>query len=514
MTYISVAYLFVFLPVVMLAYQFCPQKKRWIVLLAASWIFAFSLSRFLILWMFLTTGIAYGVGRYIGSMQQGDLSRKLFKKKKKQLMKLGVTGVLLILIVLKYSNFVLSTVVGLIDLFGAGISYHPLHLLTPIGISYYTLEAISYLVDVERGEIRPEKNLGRFAMYISFFPKLMEGPISRYQDVQKDMHEMKSITFDSLRKGYLRILWGLFMKLTIADHLAMPVRLIIRLHADDGFLCAVGAVACALQLYGDFAGTIEIAIGSAEIFGIDLPENFRQPFFAKNVTDFWRKWHITLGAFARTYIFYPIAFSKPVSNLSRRFKRSGHKIIAKYTGTILGLLGVWFVIGIWHGPTWTNVLYGLYYFTWSLLEVFLEKPFERWCVDHHLDVNGFGVRLFRFIKLFLIFSLGEFFFWSNDAAKGLYALSSIFTRFSLHGIGSKLSFLGMDTYDFVQVAVCVLVLFRVDVQKEKGVNLFEKYRAKSLPVRWTMVFVLIFAVIFFGAYGPGYTAEAMMYAGF
>lgn len=514
MTYVSVGYLFVFLPVVMLIYQLCPQKKRWIVLLFASWIFAFSLSRFLILWMLLTTVTAYGAGRYIGLMKQGDLSRKAFKKKKNRIMKLGVTGVLLILVVLKYANFILSTLIDVVNLFGTHISFHPLDLVTPIGISYYTLEAISYLVDVSRGEIRPEKNLGRFAMYISFFPKLMEGPISRYGEVQDDMHAMKDITFDSLRKGYLRILWGLFMKLTIADHLAVPVRLITSLHTDDGFLCAVGAVACALQLYGDFGGTIEIAIGSAEIFGIQLPENFRQPFFAKNVTDFWRKWHITLGAFARTYIFYPIAFSKPVSNLSKRFKRSGHKIIAKYTGTILGLLGVWFVIGIWHGPTWTNVLYGMYYFTWSLLEVFLEKPFERWCTSHHLDVNGFGVRLFRFIKLFLIFSLGEFFFWSNDAAKGLYAVSSIFLRFSLHGIGSKLSFLGMDTYDFVQVTVCVLILLYVDIQKEKGVNLFEKYRTKALPLRWTFVFVLIFAVIFFGAYGPGYTAEAMMYAGF
>lgn len=514
MTYISLSYLVVFLPIVMILYQFTPRRRRWIVLLAASWIFAFSLSHFLILWMFLTTAIAYGIGRYMGLMRQGDLSRKAFKKRKTRWMKIGVISVLAILIILKYSNFVLSNLVSIINLFGAHLAFTPRKLVTPIGISYYTLEAISYLVDVSRGEIEPEKNIGRFAMYISFFPKIMEGPISRYQEVEKDMHELKNITFDSLRRGYLRILWGLFMKLTIADHLAPLVRNVITLHPDDGFLCAIGAVACAIQLYGDFGGTIEIAIGSAEIFGINLPENFRQPFFAKNVTDFWRKWHITLGAFARTYIFYPIAFSKSVSNLGKRFRHSGHKVIAKYIGTIIGLLGVWTVIGIWHGPTWTNLLYGLYYFTWSLLEVFLEKPFERWCTAHHWNVNGFGVRLFRFIKLFIIFSLGEFFFWTNDAAKGLYVIASIFTRFSLHGLGSRLSFLGLDTYDFVQVFFCVLVLLIVDIRKEKGVDLFENYRRKPLPVRWTLACVLIFAVIFFGAYGPGYSAEAMMYAVF
>lgn len=514
MTYISLSYLVVFLPVVMILYQFCPRKRRWIVLLGASWFFAFNLSKFLILWMILTTCIAYGIARYMGLMKQGDSTRKAFRKRKNHWMKIGVLSVLLILVILKYSNFILSNLIGIVNLFGAHISFRPLNLVTPIGISYYTLEAISYLVDVSRGEIQPEKNIGRFAMYLSFFPKIMEGPISRYKDVEEDMHALKDISFDSLRKGYLRILWGLFMKLTIADHLAPLVRNVINLHPDDGFLCAIGAIACAIQLYGDFGGTIEIAIGSAEIFGINLPENFKQPFFAKNVTDFWRKWHITLGAFARTYIFYPIAFSKPVSNLGKRFKRSGHRIIAKYIGTIIGLLGVWTVIGIWHGPTWTNLLYGLYYFVWSLLEVFFEKPFERWCQAHHWDVNGFGVRLFRFIKLFIIFSLGEFFFWTNDAATGLYVISSIFTRFSLHGIGGKLSFLGLDTYDFVQVSVCVLVLFIVDLRKEKGIDMFESYKSKPLAVRWCLSFLLIFAVILFGAYGPGYSAEAMMYAVF
>ena len=194
----------------------------------------------------------------------------------------------------------------------------------------------------------------------------------------------------------------------IADHLSGVVNTLFANYKTSGALSLLAAVLCTIQLYMDFKGTIDIALGVGKIFGITIAENFRQPFFAKNAGDFWRRWHITLGAFLRDYVFYPVSLSKPIQKLTKWCKNHLGNMVARYVGPLIALFCVWICNGFWHGPYWTYVLYGMYYFILMVLELFLEKPFEKWCSDHHLDVNGWGIRTFRFIKLFIIVIIGVF----------------------------------------------------------------------------------------------------------
>ena len=188
----------------------------------------------------------------------------------------------------------------------------------------------------------------QLALYSSFFGTIVEGPITRYGDIFESLFAGEPITADSFMMGAQRITWGLFQKLVIADHLDVVVKNIFTDHYESGSLAFLGAVLCTIQLYMDFAGTIDIVIGSAQMIHVQVAENFRQPFFAKNASDFWRRWHITLGTFLRDYIFYPISLSKSIQRMTKRLKAHNHKHLARYAGPMIALFFVWLTNGIWH----------------------------------------------------------------------------------------------------------------------------------------------------------------------
>ena len=511
LAYNSPLFFAAFLPLVAIVYQIMPKKYRWAVLLVADYGFFFMWSKFLLVYNIATTFITYLFGRKLGSMKKAPegVDRKVFKKKKHRIVVLGVLINLGVLIVLKYTNFIGSSVASLF-----GSSFTAMSIAVPIGISYYTLQCISYLSDVSNKKIEAETNFFKFALYTSFFPTILEGPITRFGDMAENLFAGHSITAQNLAEGYERIIWGLFKKMVIADHMAPVVTTIFRDHSDNGGLCLTGAIFCTIQLYMDFAGTIDIAIGAGKIFGITIAENFRQPFFAKNAGDFWHRWHITLGTFFRDYIFYPVSLSKPIQNMTKHLTKKGHKMLARYLGPAIALLFVWLANGFWHGPYWTYVFYGLYYFVFMIIEMFLEKPFEASCAKSHWDINGWGIRTFRFIKLFIIVIIGEMFFRASTFALGWKMFTNIFLNFNAKGWISTLPYLGMDVWDFVTVGLALVVVIIVSVLKEKKYPIREKFESMPTAARWGILYALIFSIILFGAYGPGYDAVAMMYAGF
>ena len=510
-SYNSPLFFAAFVPIVAVIYQITPKKFRWFVLLIADYAFFFMWSKFLLLYNVATTFMTYLFACKLSSMKKAPegMDRKVFKKKKHRILVVSVLLNLAVLIVLKYTNFIGSSVTSL----WSG-SFTALTIAVPIGISYYTLQCISYLSDVSNKKIEAEQNFFKLALYTSFFPTILEGPITRFNELSADLFAGYAITADNLAAGYERIIWGLFKKMVIADHLAPVVTAIFRDHSDNGGLCLIGAVFCTIQLYMDFAGTIDIAIGAGKIFGIPITENFRQPFFAKNAGDFWHRWHITLGTFFRDYIFYPVSLSKPIQNLTKHLTKKGHKLLARYLGPSIALLCVWLANGFWHGPYWTYVFYGIYYFVFMIIEMFAEKPFETWCERHNLNVNGWGIRTFRFIKLFIIVIFGEMFFRASTFALGWKMFSNIFVSFNWKGCVSTLPYLGMDVWDYVTVSLAFIVVIIVSVLKEKKYPIRQKFEGMPLAARWGILYALIFAVILFGAYGPGYDAVAMMYAGF
>ena len=499
--YSAPLYFIAFLPAVIMLYQLCPQKFRKYVLLVANYVFFYTWSKFFLVYQVITMVITY-------------VSAKIFdhttnKKTKKFILFAAIVINLGVLVILKYTNFLGENIFAIFHQ-----RFTAVHFITPIGISYYTLQMISYLMDISSGKIHADHSIVDFAVYASFFPTLIQGPITRFNEIKDSILTCNPITYQNLKFGSQRILFGLMKKMIIADRLDPAVSKIFTSYTQDGLFSLIGAVLCTIQLYMDFSGIVDICLGSAEIFGIKLPENFRQPFFAENASDFWRRWHITLGTFLRDYVFYPVSLAKPIRRLSMFFTKYFGKAAGKFIGPFIALFAVWFLNGLWHGPYWSYIFYGLYYFCFMVLEILLKKPVDDFLKKHQIDNNHIGLRIFRFVKLLIIVIIGELFFKAKTLAVGWTMFSSIFTNFNLSTFKDTLPFLRLDVADWFIVLIGIVVIFLVDFYKEFHGSIRNTIEQKPTWMRWSIIYTCIFALLLFGAYGPGYDIVAMIYAEF
>ena len=499
--YSAPLYFIAFLPAVIMLYQLCPQKFRKYVLLVANYVFFYTWSKFFLVYQVITMVITYVSARIIDHTTN--------KKTKKFILFVAIVINLGVLVILKYTNFLGENIFAIFHQ-----RFTTVHFITPIGISYYTLQMISYLMDTSSGKIHSDHSIVDFAVYASFFPTLIQGPITRFTEIKDSIHAGNPITYQNLKFGSQRILFGLMKKMIIADRLDPAVSKIFSSYTQDGLFSLIGAVLCTIQLYMDFSGIVDICLGSAEIFGIRLPENFRQPFFAENASDFWRRWHITLGTFLRDYVFYPISLAKPIHHLSKFFTKHFGKAAGKFIGPFIALFAVWFLNGLWHGPYWSYIFYGLYYFCFMVLEILLKKPVEDFLKKHQIDNNQIGLRIFRFVKLLIIVIIGELFFKAKTLAVGWTMFSSIFTNFNLSTFKDTLPFLRLDVADWMIVLIGIVVIFLVDFYKEFHGSIRNTIEQKPTWMRWSIIYTCIFALLIFGAYGPGYDIVAMIYAEF
>lgn len=450
-------------------------------------------SKWLIAFLLIATLATYGIGRALAYVtEHSSVKGKQLTKKKRYVLALGIAITLGMLIVFKY-----------LKVFG-------LSLVAPIGISYYTLQTISYMTDVYRGTIKADTKFARVALYLSFFPQIMEGPISRYSETAETLFAGNNIEYNNLVSGYQRILWGLFKKMMVADRLA-PV--VFKIFGDyeryDGAAIAVAVICYTIQLYTEFSGCMDIILGSGEVFGVKLPENFRQPFFANNASDFWRRWHITLGTWLKDYIFYPISLAKPVKKLSKKVKGIFGIGVSKFVAPITALFFVWLSNGIWHGAGWTYLFYGMYYFVLIFIENITEEPIGKLIKKWNIHTDKFGWRLLTFCKLFLIVNVGELFFRAQSVSQGFSMLKRICTNFHIHVL-NEMDF-GLDNYDILLVLGGIFIVLVVDIIHEKGISIREQVASCRLPLRWGFWYAVILFIVIFGAYGAGYTIVDMIY---
>lgn len=519
MSYNAIQYFSVFLPIVILLYQFMYKKYRWTVLLVASYVFFCMFSGYLVIYNIVTVIItyifAYLPERISAKKGKDTAEKKMLKKRKKQILAVGIIMNLSILIVLKYTGFFGAMGEQILSRLGVNAQFTVVKFLVPIGISYYTLQSISYLVDVYRNSVKRQENVAKLALYLSFFPTIIEGPITRYGQISDALYSNEGISYSNLTEGYKRILWGLFKKVVLADHMVIGVNKIFDSGVSyGGAVYVYGAILCTLQLYMDFAGTIDIVIGTGKIFGIILPENFKQPFFAKNAGDFWHRWHITLGTFFKDYIFYPISFAKPMGKMAKKVKKLFGIGVSKLFVPTIALFCVWICNGLWHGPQETYIFYGMYYFVIIFIENCMEKQVASFMEKHKLTDMSVGIRMFRFIKLFVIVVIGEMFFRAATISQGMNMLKVMFTDFDFMNLIHSLADFVLEPYDYLIMLVGMMIVLIVDVLNEKNVSVIGWINQKPKAVRWTIWYVSIFTVIIFGAYGPGFDTVAMMYAAF
>ncbi len=515
MSYHLLAYFAIFLPVVILIYQITPQKFRWMILLAADYVFFWMISGKLILYLLFATIMTHYIGLWLETAAQAGGSAKQVTKRKRKVLAFGILVNLTILIILKYFNFFGENLSALSNMLSLGWEYKKIDFMVPIGISYYTLQTIAYMTDVYRGTIPAEKNIVKIALYLSFFPQIMEGPISRFSETAEALWSGKRIEFENIKFGYQRIVYGLLKKIVIADRVA-PVVIKVFKHYDtyDGSIVLFGAVCFTIQLYMEFSGCMDIIMGSGQIFGVTLPENFRQPFFAKDASDFWHRWHITLGTWFKDYIFYPVSLAKPVKNFAKKVKNRFGRGVSKFVAPFAALFCVWSCNGLWHGPHWTYIFYGMYYFVLIFLENILEEPVTKLTAKLKINREGKGYRIFRLIKLLVIVNLGEMFFRAETVGTGFAMLGRILTNFHITELGDHIYSLGMDYYDAAVALIGILIVLVVDILHEKNIQIRKAISGWALPARWVFWYAAIFIVIIFGAYGAGYTVVDMIYAGY
>lgn len=529
MAYHTLLYLCLFLPVVLLAYQLAPQRFKRVVLLLAGCLFFYVISGKLILYLFAAMLLTHYVGIWLGRLKsrqneaEKGLDRKergkirdKYRKYQRRVLWLGVGILLAVLAYLKYYQFFADNLNILFGAIHLPFVLEGKTLLLPVGISFYTLEAISYMADVYWGKIPAEDNPGKIALYLAFFPQIMEGPICSYADTARQLWDCGPLKYRNLSEGFIRICWGLFKKMVVADRLNVIVMTLFDNYENySGVMIAVAAIAYTTQLYMEFSGCMDIVIGSGRMFGITLPENFRQPFFSKDASEFWRRWHITLGVWFKSCIFYPVSVSEPVKKWNRFGKKHLGKYVTKLGTSAMALLPVWLCNGLWHGPRWSYIFYGLYYFCLIMAGIAWEPVRNRLLSLLHINEKAVYYKVFQVLKTWVIIFIGELFFRANDLKSGIEMLRSMFHGFHPQELwDGRLLQLGIDRADYFVVVLGVIAVAIVGGLKERGMNVGEKLAESRLPVRWTLSYALIFAVIILGAYGAGYQAVDLIYAGF
>lgn len=527
-SYFSVTFLLLFLPMVLAAYQLAPRRARGPVLLIASYTFAWRLSGKLVGFIVATAVVTYVFALAIGSLlAKRDALVKITpqdrrrikadsQKKMRIVLTLGIIAEIAPLFVLKYLGFFSMIAQRLGEVLGVSVSQLSVGLGAPIGISFYTLTAASYLIDVYREEVPADRNPMRTALFVGYFPQIMEGPICRYGQSGEAVYGGAPIALANLYQGSLRILFGVMKKLVVADRLNVFVSSVFdRYESYDGGILALAAVLYTLQLYCDFSGTMDVALGVSRMFGVELPENFRQPFFSRTASEFWQRWHITLGTWFKDYVYYPISLSKAGKSLTRRArKRLGNRYGPLLVGSI-ALLVVWLGNGLWHGAGSQYVLFGLYYFVILTLGGFVEPMVQRLSLRFGIDRGCRTYRAIQMMRTLMIVFVGELFFRASGWRAGLAMLSMICGSFSLDSLtGGAVFTMSIDRADCAIVALTAAIILLVDIIKERGGDPCAAVMKRGAIVRWGALVVVFLFVVVFGAYGPGYAPVDPMYAQF
>lgn len=526
MSFFDLSFAFLFVPIVVLIFIIMPKKVKPFVLLIASYILFFIASNFLLIFLLLSTLSIFIAGKKlkkIDDLKQIELEKKdvdkkeikeKFKKKKKHVLLLVILFNLAFLFVFKYLKFFTININSLLDLFKIDYNFKIIKLVAPIGISYYTLKAISYVVDVYNGKIEADTNIIRLALYLSFFPQILEGPISKYDEVAENIYSATKVTYHNFCFGYQRILFGFFKKLIIVDRLNILVKQVFNNYTNfNGLSILIGIASYTMLLYMEFSGTMDVVIGTGEIFDIRIPENFKQPFFSKNITDFWSRWHISLGHFFKDYVFYPISLSKPLKKITTSLRKKFSVRTSSLVAGGIALFCVWFLNGLWHGAGYTYLFFGMYHFLLIFIGNIFEPLIGKVCTKlkiNRLSKKYYGLQIVK--TTFLVF-IGEMFFRADSVSQGFSMLGRMFTRLFVLSKNEFYKF-GLDIHDIVLIIVGLLIVLFIGILKEKNISVREEIAKKHIVVRWLIYYLLILSIIILGAYGNNYAPVDPIYADF
>ena len=540
MTYTSINFIFFVLVTALLYFALPLKKHKWIVLLAAS-IFFYLVAGYKYAMFILFTAIStYLIGLWIDKISKNSKAvlkknkadwdretKKKYKNKIKVQKRLVMAFALVlnfgILAFLKYFNFFAGSLNDILGNFGINFSIPTLALFLPLGISFYTFQSMGYIVDVYREKTAAEKNPLKFMLFVSFFPQIVQGPISIYDQLAHQLYEPHSFDFTRFKHGMMLILWGFFKKLIIADRAVIAINTVTDSYNSYGGSTLLFTILLySVQLYADFSGGIDISRGVAQIFGIDMIDNFKRPYFSKSINEYWRRWHISLGAWLKNYLFYPVAMSNVFINASKKMKgtRFGKTAagahIAKVLPTSVASLIVFLVVGIWHGADWKYVGFGLWNGLIIMVSILLQPVFDIILEKLHINPKAAWYSVFQMLRTFIIVLVGYVFDVAPGINESMNTFKLILTNQSFAQARAQISELGLGKKDFIVILVGIIVIFIVSVIQERhpSTTIREMLDKKPFILRFALIFIGIMAVIVYGIYGSGYNPADFVYMQF
>ncbi len=470
MLFNSLEYL-IFFPVVVALFFAIKTKYRWLLLLLASYYFygAWNVNFLPLIW--ISTLVAY-----ISAIQIG---RSETQRGRRGWMLVSIVVSLGILFAFKYADFFSNSFTSALATTGVFIDWPTLDLLLPIGISFYTFQTLSYTIDVYRGQRGPERHLGIFALYVSFFPQLVAGPIERSTQLLPQFREAQRFEYDRVMSGLKQMLWGFFKKIVIADRVALAVTQVYSNPGDyGGFAIVLATWLFAIQIYCDFSGYSDIAIGSARVMGFDLMENFHRPYFSKSIGEFWHRWHISLSTWFRDYVYIPLGGNK----------------VGKWRHGI-NIMIVFLLSGLWHGAAWTFFIWGALHGAYLLIGQYTAKPRSRLA-----EISGLSSapKLQKFVKVAITFNLVSFawiFFRANSLSDAVTLITRMFSGAATIGPA------GWALIDAQIAFIAIIALFAYELwERKRHVEPFS-LTFKREPWRWVTYSIVFWAVLLVGKFG-------------
>jgi len=522
-----------FICLAFLLYYLVPKKAQWALLLLASYgFYAFSgLSN--LIFIVSTTLVTWGVGLWVSKIRRASESylaihkedltkeeKKAYKAKEKKksfsVLCLGLAVGFGILAVIKYTGFALSNVNSILGTFGVEQKLSIPDFILPLGISFYIFQSMGYLIDVYRGRAEAEKNIAKFALFVSFFPQLIQGPISRHSDLAPQLYGEHSFNGSAFFSGLQRMAWGYFKKLVIADRILIGMKTILGDTAEyRGAWALLLILAYSVEIYADFTGGIDITIGIAECFGIKLKENFNHPFTSKSTKEYWNRWHITMGSWFTDYIFYPLSVCRPMQSISKKSRKLFGNAIGKRIPVYIATIVTWFLTGLWHGAAWNFIVWGLLNCLVILVSQELEPLYQKFRKAFPRLSSSKPYGAFMAARTFLLMGFIRALDCYRDVPTTFGMWLSVFTVGNYGELFSgKLAEVGFDAANVIIIVLATAIVCLVNaLLVKKGCDLRRALADKPF-LSYSLFALVVVAIIIFGAYGAGYDASDFIYGQF
>lgn len=520
MGFVSVPFIF-FISLLFIIYFSVPKRKQWIVLLIFSYCFYAMSGIWMLGYLLFTTLTTFYSAILIEKraeqlqsvLRAGNIDKKAAKKHCKTYQRFILLFVALanfgLLFIFKYMNSILT----MFNSFFAVKMTIP-RLIMPLGISFYMFQSMGYVFDIYRGKYKADTDIFHFALFVSFFPQILQGPISRYSQLAYQLYEEHEFSYLKFKYGALRIMWGYFKKLVISDRALIAVNIILGNYTEyAGLELIVGMLLFMLQIYTDFSGGIDITIGISECMGITLTENFCRPHFAASVEEYWRRWHITLGSWMKEYVFYPLALSKTFTKLGKKSRRFLGVQLGKVFPTCLAMLITFLCVGIWHGSDFKYIAFGLYNGFWIILGILFTTKLQTLNKKYfHINTETKLWRYFKIILTMFIIMISKVFGIAPTFQASIEIIKLMFSSFNPWIlVDGSLTTYGLNTANWIILLFSTMILIFVSIKQEQGIHLRDALAKQNLGFRWLFYLGAMFTILIFGIYGIGYDAASFFY---